>query len=109
MNLDETELPEIMFEVTSSLNCEVRMTNEQWEKIRLKHPKLEDKINKIIYCLQKPEILRKSIYDPRTYLNYIKEDQYWLVAIYKKLNGYGFIKTAYITAKIKKGEELWRK
>ncbi|MDA0771941.1 MAG: DUF4258 domain-containing protein [Cyanobacteria bacterium] len=109
MSLDETELPEAMFEVEAYLSCRVRMTKEQWWKIQTKHVKLIGKIDKLVECIKKPEIIRKSIYIDNSFLCYIKEGQYWLVVIFKKLNGIGFVKTAYITDKIKEGKEIWRK
>lgn len=109
MNLDETELPEIMFEVLCPLDCTIRTTTWHWFDIRLKHQThnfIAEDVEKCIHC---PDIIIKSIKDESVFLCYKTHTKYILVAVCKRINGQGFLITAYLTDKIKKGQLLWQK
>ena len=60
--------------------------------------------------LANPDEIRRSSRDPNVLLFYLvlKENR-WVVAVSRRLNGNGFLITAYQTDAIKEGELLWHK
>ncbi|MCK4428953.1 MAG: DUF4258 domain-containing protein [Candidatus Aenigmarchaeota archaeon] len=100
------------FKVATQLKILVSVTNEYWDYITtIKHPHIRSKENEIINTLKNPEIIRQSKRDKNVYLFYRKtiyySKQYYLCVIINKEKG--FVITAYITDKIKEGEEIWKK
>jgi len=58
--------------------------------------------------LADPEEIRVSRSDDAVYLFYRKQDQQrWVCAVAKRLNGEGFLITAYPTDAIKEGVHVW--
>ena len=47
------------------------------------------------------------LHDSRVYLFYRTEGAYYMCVVVKRLNGEGFLVTAYVTDTIKEGEHLW--
>lgn len=109
MNLDETELPEPLFEIYNPAQCIIRTTSEHWLKIIHKHPDLRINLENITNCLGNPDYIYASKQDKKIFLSYKKLDKYWVAAVSKRLKGIGFLITAYITDRIKSGEILWQK
>lgn len=109
MNLDETELPEPLFEARTPLGTKIRTHSYHWFSVRLKHPNHDFLLDDVVHCIQDPDIIRRSLKDDKVRLSYKKHGEYLLVAIYKSLNGSGFLMTCYLTDKIKRGETLWQK
>ena len=61
-------------------------------------------------ALQSPEEIRRSKEDTSVYLFYkTKRKGRWVCAVSKKLNGEGFLITAYPTDAIKTGDKVWPK
>ncbi len=108
MNLDETELPENMFEARCPLNCTIHTSTWHWFTIREKHSDHDFTVEDIEKCIADPDIIVKSLQDDNVFLCYKIHDKHLLVSVCKKLNGKGFLITAYLTDKIKKGEILWQ-
>ena len=109
MNLDETQLPEPLFEVISPLGTKVRTHSYHWYMVRHKHPNHDFLLDDAIKCIANPDIIKKSLKDDRVRLSYKQHVKYLLIVVYKTLNGSGFLMTCYLTDKIKKGETLWQK
>jgi len=109
VSLDETELPEPMFEVVSPLNITIHTSTWHWFQIRLKHPDHKFIIDDVVNCISKPDIIKRSRKDDNVFLSYRNHNRYILVAVCKKINGLGFLMTVYLTDKIKEGELLWQK
>lgn len=109
MSLDETELPEPMFEVISPLNITIHTSTWHWFTVRQKHPNHDFIIEDLVNCISKPDIICISSQDDRVFLSYIQHGKYLLVAVCKRLNGKGYLITCYLTNKIKKGTILWQK
>ena len=47
------------------------------------------------------------VHDPTVHLFYRAEGNYYLCVVVKHVNGEGFIVTAYVTDRMKEGEQLW--
>ncbi len=101
---------EIYFEVKTILGKIVRTTKSHWELItKLKHPEIEGKEAEAKKCLSDPVEVRRSSEDRDVYLYYSPFEKYYLCVVARHLNGDGFIITAYITDKIKEGENVWKR
>ncbi|WP_254568033.1 hypothetical protein [Oscillatoria sp. HE19RPO] len=98
------------FEVLTPLQFTVRTSEEYWEKLLVKHPDIADLEAEIQQALTAPDEIRRSSHDPNVLLFYlILKQKRWVVAVVRRLNGDGFLITAYQTDAIKEGETLWRK
>ena len=96
----------IHFEVSSALGKRIRVTRDYWDKIiETKHTIMKGKEKLIKETLKEPEHIRRSKKDLNVYLYYKKVDGNYNCVVVKHLNGDGFIITAYITNRIKAGEE----
>ena len=61
-------------------------------------------------ALVSPDEIRRRSRDPNVLLFYlVLTERRWAVAVARRLNGDGFLITAYQTDAIKEGETLWRK
>lgn len=99
---------EILFEVTTPLDKRIRTTEEYWNFIvTVKHPILKGKKNKVKKSLEDPNFIRRSTKDRRVFLYYKRAEDKFICAVCKHLAREGFIITAYITDKVKEGEEVW--
>ena len=95
------------FEVSTPLGFTVRTTADYWELLLFKHPEISGKDRDVQETLRLPNLVRRSRHDPTVHLFYWPEGDYYLCVVAKRLNGEGFIITAYITDTIKEGEQLW--
>jgi len=63
--------------------------------------------------LRDPEIVRRSVYDPSVliYYRYFKDvfGGKYIAVVVKVNNIKGFILTSYVTDRVKRGDEVWRK
>ena len=102
---------ELLFEVTTPLGFRVRVTQAYWEIIvRIKHPVMAGHEEEIKLTLENPAEIRISKTDPAVHLFYRSErSERWVCAVAKRLNGEGFLITAYPTDAIKEGERIWPK
>ena len=102
---------EILFEVETPLGFRVRVTAEYWKVIvTIKHPVMLGREADIQEVLQNPDEIRLSKKDPDVYLFYKPERiGRWVCAVTKRLNGEGFLITAYPTDAVKEGERIWHK
>lgn len=101
--------PEILFEVETPLGFQVRTTVEYWHLITtVKHPIMKGKEADVQATLREPDEVRQSKSDPQVYLFYrASEQSRWVCAVTKRLNGEGFLITAYRTSAIKEGVVVW--
>ncbi len=102
---------ELLFEVTTPLDFTVRVTATYWDLIvTIKHPVMAGLERDVKETLENPEQIRVSRSDPKVFLFYrIKRSRRWICAVAKRLNGEGFLVTAYPTDAIKEGEYIWPK
>lgn len=94
--------------IFQSIIGEVELTDERKSHIILKHPELKTHIKKVSRVLSSPDSIRKSKFDKEALLFYkyfdkIKEGKYINVTV--KKGERNFILTAYITDRIRAGEE----
>ncbi len=99
----------ILFEVTTPLGFQVRVTKRYWRIItELKHPVMQGREDDVKSALQNPSEIRRSKKDAQVYLFYKPERLgRWICAVTKRLNGDGFLITTYPTDAIKEGERIW--
>ena len=104
-------MPEILFDVITPLGFHVRVTQSYWNIIvSVKHPVMAGHEKDVKEALQHPEEIRQSKEDAAVYLFYkTKRKGRWVCAVSKKMNGEGFLITAYPTDTIKTGEKVWPK
>jgi len=102
---------EILFEVETPLGFRVRVTVEYWQVIvTIKHPVMLGREVDVQDVLQNPDEIRLSKKDPSVYLFYKPERiDRWVCAVTKRLDGEGFLITAYPTDAVKEGERIWHK
>lgn len=100
----------ICFEIETPLGFTVRTTDTYWKKIITKHPDIADIEDLVHQTLQSPDEVRKSSRDEGILLFYrLRKTQRWVVVVARRLNGDGFLITAYQTDAIKEGVMLWHK
>lgn len=85
----------------------VRTTPDYWQKITEKHPDMADKLDSIRQALAAPIEVRQSNRDANILLFYGSKEVHWPVAVVRRLNGDGFLITAYRTDAIKEGAKIW--
>ncbi len=108
---EEVDDDEILFEVLTPLGFRVRVTKSVWELIiTIKHPAMAGKEEDVKEALANPDEIRQSRSDEAVYLFYKPERiGRWVCAVTKRLDGDGFLITAYPTDAIKEGEVIWHK
>jgi len=102
---------DLLFEVMTPLGFYVRVTRAYWEVIvTIKHPVMAGRENDVKDTLQDPGEIRLSKRDPAVCLFYRPEHTgRWVCAVARRLDGDGFLITAYPSDNVKEGELLWRK
>src|SRR3954453_23423806 len=92
-----------LFEVATPLGFSVRVTASQWTLIAtVKHPIMAGAENAVVEALSHPDEVRLSRSDDAVYLFYkLQHEKRWVCAVSKRLNGDGFLITAYPTDAIK--------
>jgi hypothetical protein len=102
---------ELLFEAITPLGFVVRVTHAYWELIiTVKHPAMAGRENEVRDTLENPGEIRRSKSDPELYLFYKSERiGRWVCAVTKRLDGDGFLITAYPTDAVKEGETIWRR
>lgn len=90
----------------------IQLSAERWKHIVQQHPEMKPHIEQVRTALSDPDYVKRSSSDDDVLLYYrfvseIFGGKYVLVAV--KRNERDFVVTAYITDKIKKGEEIWRR
>ena len=98
-----------LFEVTTPLGFSVRTTAEYWSIIEAKHPKLRGRAQAVAQLLYHPDQICQSKQDSAVYLFYCTDQRRLLCAVAKRLDGQGFLITAYPCDKVKEGDPIWPK
>ncbi len=100
-----------LFEVRAKNGGLIRTSRKYWRLItRVKHPLVAGKEEEVIKTLKDPILIKESIADKKVHLYYTKmnSSKYFCVVV-KNEGRRGFIITAYITNRIKKGKLIWQK
>ena len=98
-----------MFEVDTPLGFRVRVGRAHWDfLVTVKHPVMAGREGEVQAALAEPDEVRSSRTDARVLLFYKATGaRRWVCAVSKRLNGDGFLITAYPTDAIKEGERIW--
>jgi len=90
------------------LGRRIRLTESHWQVICcVKHSELSGKDALVLRALADADIVRRSRYDSAVYLYYLAYNHYWLCVVCLHENGTGFVMTAYLTDRVKEGDEVW--
>ena len=102
---------DILFSVETPLGFRVRTTRRYWDfLVSEKHAVMQDRENDVVEALEDPSEVRRSLSDPNAFLFYrVERPGRWLCVVAKRLNGEGYIITAYPADAIKEGETVWRR
>ncbi|HXG12748.1 MAG TPA: hypothetical protein VNK04_23520 [Gemmataceae bacterium] len=100
---------ELLFEVSTPLGFVVRVSRAYWEVIvTVKHPVMVNREAAVQDTLANPDEVRQSRSDGTVFLFYKAErEKRWVCAVAKRLDGEGFLITAYPTDAIKEGVQVW--
>jgi hypothetical protein len=96
-----------LFEVITPLGFLVKTTVGYWSLIETKHPKLLGCAQDVAQIIAAPGQICQSRLDSAVYLFYGAHERRLLCAVVKRLDGEGFLVTAYPCDKIKEGERIW--
>jgi hypothetical protein len=98
-----------LFAALTPLGHRVMLTRDRWREIvRFKHPALAGHEGKVRDCLRDPEVVRASVKDADVHLYYrTTSGRYLCVVVGGEDLQARFVITAYFTAGLKKGRELW--
>ena len=96
-----------LFEVLTPLGFTVQTTVEYWSLIETKHPKLRGRAQEVVDVLGHPDQVCQSRQDATVYLFYCVDQSRLLCAVVKRLDGEGFLITAYPCDKVKEGDRIW--
>ncbi|NEQ26478.1 MAG: hypothetical protein F6K28_47100 [Microcoleus sp. SIO2G3] len=96
------------FEVLTPLGFTVRTSESYWQRLIIKHSDIETLENLVEQALATPDEVRRSSRDVGVLLFYLaRNQQRWVVAVARSLNGDEFLITAHQTDA--EGEMIWRK
>ena len=106
-----SENGQILFIVETPLNFRVQTTVNYWKLITtIKHPIMKGRLEDLKQTLISPDVIHLSKSDSQVYLFYRTDgNKRWVCAVTKRLNGNGFLITAYRTSAIKEGTKIWQK
>ena len=105
--MSTVEPESLLFIVATPLGFSVRTSAQYWQKVVAKHPDLQESLDAVKLAIRQPTEVRQSRRDAAVVLFYTRTNGYWLVAVARRLNGEGFLVTAYRTDAIKEGTKLW--
>ena len=98
------------FEIKTPLGFTVRTSASYWQRLMVKHPDLEGLEGVVRQCLSTPDEIRRSSRDSEILLFYLaRHATRWVVAVARRVNGDGFLITAYQIDAMKEGEKVWPK
>ena len=104
-------MEDMLFEVLTPLGFRVRLSLACWAMITtVKHPVMAGREADIQQALSHPDEIRLSRRDSQVYLFYRSERaRRWVCAVARRLDGDGFLITAYPTDSVKEGIRIWPK
>lgn len=94
-------------EVVSKLGRLIRVTKRHWEHVEAKHESVSGLEERVKEALRNPIYVRLSKEDKDVYLYYAPCGNYYICVVCRHLNGDGFIITAYLTDRVKKGVTVY--
>ena len=105
-------MPKDSFLITDYKDRQIRLTDERLNHIVKKHSEMANMKLAIQDTLVNPDVVRKSRTDNSVYLYYKYFEgtvvgNKWLCTLVKYLENDAFVITAYLTDKLKQGEQVW--
>lgn len=102
---------DVLFEIKTPLDVTVRTTKSYWKIITtVKHPSVLKYTKEVKKALKEPDIIRRSKQDPRVHLYYRSIGKIYVCVVADHLDEKeGYIITAYLTDRIKEGEQIYVK
>jgi hypothetical protein len=102
---------QLQSEAATPLGFTVRVSARYWTTITtIKHPAMAGRQQEVEAALSQPDEIRISRADSSIYLFYkLEREKRWTCAVARRLDGEGFLITAYPTDAIKEGERVWPK
>jgi hypothetical protein len=100
---------DVVFDVLTLLGFRVHVSVTYWNYIvTVKHPVMNGRERDVRHTIESPDEIRQSRRDPTVYLFYHTQSLgRWVCAVVKRLDGDGFLVTAYPTDAIKEGIRIW--
>lgn len=102
---------DVLFKVKTPIGVSIYTTKEYWQRIITeKHPSIAKYVDQVKSTLEDPDQICKSKQDPRVHLYYKNIGKLFvcIVADHVTVNE-GYIITAYLTDRIKEGEQIYVK
>lgn len=100
----------LKFELLTPLGFTVRTSESYWQRLIIKHPDIANLEELVKQTLVSPDQVRRSSRDSGVLSFYLaRNEKRWVVAVARRLNGNGFLITAYQTDAIKEGEIIWHR
>lgn len=102
---------DVLFEVKTPLGITIHTTKDYWKIITtLKHPIMIKYKKEVKLALKDPDEIRRSKQDQRVHLYYKSIGKVHVCVVADHLDkGAGYIITAYLTDRIKEGEQIYVK
>ena len=102
---------DVIFEVRTPLGVSVRTTSDYWKIITtIKHPVMVKYRKEVKSALSDPDEIRRSKQDPRVHLYYKNIGKVSVCVVSDHIDSKeGYIITAYLTDRIKEGEQIYVK
>lgn len=100
-----------LFEVKTPLNITIHTTRDYWKIITsIKHPSMVKYKKEAKGTLKNPDQIRRSKQDPRVYLYYKNIGNINVCVVADHVSSKeGYIITAYLTDRVKEGDEIYVK
>jgi hypothetical protein len=98
-----------MLDVTTPLEYRVVLTRDRWREIvRFKHPAVAQYKDRMRECLEDPDVIRASAKVPDVHIYYLRIGGLFLCVVCAPGDGDRyFVVTAYLTKRLKQGDDLW--
>jgi hypothetical protein len=99
----------LLFSVVTPLGYRVVLTRDRWREIyRSKHRSLSNQENIVRACLHSPRVITRSTKEEDVHLYYRPSYRAFIcVVVARRTETEYLVRTAYFTARMKKGEVLW--
>lgn len=102
---------DVYFQITTPTGITIRTTKKYWQRIvTTKHPSIAKFENQVQEALSNPDEIRRSVQDSRVHLYYKSIGKLYVCVVADHvISNQGYIITAYLTDRIKEGEETYVK
>ncbi|MBU3978286.1 DUF4258 domain-containing protein [Patescibacteria group bacterium] len=102
---------DMLFDVQTRSGVKIRTTKAYWKTIStLKHPSIKKHIGDVKKALANPDQIRRSKQDIRVHLYYKSIGKVYVCVVADHIDKtQGYIITAYLTDRIKEGEQIYVK